>query len=441
MMHALVRPAFSLVGFCVARFGLGLGESGNFPAGDQDGRPSGSRSGSGPSPPASSTPAPTSAPSSRRSWSRFSSCPTGRTGSTPSSSPAPSAWHGSSSGWRPTRRRAHHPRISAAELDYIRSDSPPAELRSQDPAAQAPRGARDVGLRPGEDHRRRLVVLPLLGGQVPLRQVRPRYQGPRPSAHHHLRLRRLRAASPGGGSPRPSSAGLVRQPRPQDRPPRERALHPARRARHADPHPVQRRRRLLRAAADGPFHGGARGKRRRTGRALERVAGAGARGRRPGRAARPRGPELRLGQGVHGGGGGGHRRPPPSATWRPPLIGVRPQRPVYWIAVLLMACAAAGHQAWSANLFTVVSDVFPKAATASLVGFGGMFGAVAGLMADWSLGRVLSSSGPAGYLFAFLIAGSLYLVLLRGAAGPHAPDDARSTRTLDTRNPGNRHES
>lgn len=82
---------------------------------------------------------------------------------------------------------------------------------------------------------------------------------------------------------------------------------------------------------------------------------------------------------------------------------------LYWIAVLLMAAAAAGHQAWSANLFTVVSDVFPKAATASLIGFGGMFGAVAGLAADWSLGRVLSTSGPVGYLFAFLAAGSVYL--------------------------------
>jgi ACS family hexuronate transporter-like MFS transporter len=84
----------------------------------------------------------------------------------------------------------------------------------------------------------------------------------------------------------------------------------------------------------------------------------------------------------------------------------------YWFAVLLIAVAAAGHQAWSANLYTLVSDVFPKAATASVIGFGGMFGAVAGLVADWSLGRVLSSSGPAGYMFAFLLAGSVYLFCL-----------------------------
>jgi MFS transporter, ACS family, hexuronate transporter len=84
----------------------------------------------------------------------------------------------------------------------------------------------------------------------------------------------------------------------------------------------------------------------------------------------------------------------------------------YWFAVILIAFAAAGHQGWSANLYTLVSDVFPKAATASVIGFGGMFGAVAGLVADWSLGQVLSTSGPAGYMFAFLIAGSAYLFFL-----------------------------
>ncbi|MGA9117033.1 MAG: MFS transporter [Bacteroidota bacterium] len=85
---------------------------------------------------------------------------------------------------------------------------------------------------------------------------------------------------------------------------------------------------------------------------------------------------------------------------------------LYWISVLLIALAAAGHQAWSANLFTLVSDVFPKKATASVTGIGGMVGAVAGLLADYSLGRVLTSSGPAGYFFAFLVAGSAYLILL-----------------------------
>ncbi len=85
---------------------------------------------------------------------------------------------------------------------------------------------------------------------------------------------------------------------------------------------------------------------------------------------------------------------------------------LYWIAVGLIALAAAGHQGWSANLYTFVSDVFPKAAVGSVIGFGGMCGALAGLLADWSLGHVLSTSGPRGYLFAFLIAGTAYLFFL-----------------------------
>jgi MFS transporter, ACS family, hexuronate transporter len=84
----------------------------------------------------------------------------------------------------------------------------------------------------------------------------------------------------------------------------------------------------------------------------------------------------------------------------------------YWIAVLLIALAAGAHQAWSANIFTLVSDVFPKKAIASVTGIGGMVGAVSGILADYKLGQVLMSSGPAGYFFAFMIAGSLYLVLL-----------------------------
>lgn len=84
----------------------------------------------------------------------------------------------------------------------------------------------------------------------------------------------------------------------------------------------------------------------------------------------------------------------------------------YWLPVILIALAAAGHQAWSANLFTLASDVFPKRATASVVGIGGMMGAVAGLLSDWGLGTILQDSGPAGYFFAFLVAGSCYLVIL-----------------------------
>ncbi|MEI6865258.1 MFS transporter [Flavicella sp.] len=83
-----------------------------------------------------------------------------------------------------------------------------------------------------------------------------------------------------------------------------------------------------------------------------------------------------------------------------------------WIAIFLIGLAAAGHQAWSANIFTLVSDVFPKKATASVVGIGGMVGAIAGICADIALGSVLDKAGNSGYFWAFLIAGSCYMVIL-----------------------------
>lgn len=83
-----------------------------------------------------------------------------------------------------------------------------------------------------------------------------------------------------------------------------------------------------------------------------------------------------------------------------------------WLAVVLIGIAAAGHQAWSANLFTLVSDVMPKKAVASVTGIGGMIGAVAGIVSDKALGKILDASGNTGYFWAFLIAGSMYLIIL-----------------------------
>ncbi|WP_339917167.1 MFS transporter [Yeosuana marina] len=83
-----------------------------------------------------------------------------------------------------------------------------------------------------------------------------------------------------------------------------------------------------------------------------------------------------------------------------------------WLAVFLIGLGAAGHQAWSANIFTLASDVFPKKATASVVGIGGMIGAVAGIVADALLGSVLDTAGNTGYFWAFLVAGSCYLIIL-----------------------------
>ncbi|MCB1132037.1 MAG: MFS transporter [Verrucomicrobiae bacterium] len=83
-----------------------------------------------------------------------------------------------------------------------------------------------------------------------------------------------------------------------------------------------------------------------------------------------------------------------------------------WLAIVLIGIGAAGHQAWSANIFTLVSDVFPKKATASVVGIGGMVGALAGMVSSYALGKTLDQAGNTGFFWAFLIAGSLYSVIL-----------------------------
>ena len=81
-----------------------------------------------------------------------------------------------------------------------------------------------------------------------------------------------------------------------------------------------------------------------------------------------------------------------------------------WGAVLLISLAAAAHQAWSANIFTFVSDMFPKQAVGSVTGLGGMAGAVGGIIFAAATGHILERTGS--YLVPFLIAGSAYLVAL-----------------------------
>ena len=81
-----------------------------------------------------------------------------------------------------------------------------------------------------------------------------------------------------------------------------------------------------------------------------------------------------------------------------------------WVAVLLVALAAAAHQGWSANMFTLASDMFPRHAVATVVGFGGMAGAVGGMLIAKLTGYILETTGS--YLPVFLIAGSTYLTAL-----------------------------
>jgi MFS transporter, ACS family, hexuronate transporter len=86
-----------------------------------------------------------------------------------------------------------------------------------------------------------------------------------------------------------------------------------------------------------------------------------------------------------------------------------------WEAVLIIGLAGAAHQAWSANLFTTVSDMFPKHAVGSVVGLGGMAGSVGGLIFPIAAGALLDSfqaSGnvTAGYAILFGVCGSAYLI-------------------------------
>ncbi len=82
-----------------------------------------------------------------------------------------------------------------------------------------------------------------------------------------------------------------------------------------------------------------------------------------------------------------------------------------WAAVLLIGLAAAAHQGFSANIFTLVSDTVPRKAISSVTGIGGMAGAVGGMLVAKVVGWVLDATGK-NYLVPFLLAGFAYLVAL-----------------------------
>jgi ACS family hexuronate transporter-like MFS transporter len=88
-----------------------------------------------------------------------------------------------------------------------------------------------------------------------------------------------------------------------------------------------------------------------------------------------------------------------------------------WPAVLIIGLAAAAHQAWSANIFTTVSDMFPKSAIASVTGIGGMAGSVGGVLFQWIIGMLLASYKAAGnietgYSLLFIVAALAYILAL-----------------------------
>ncbi|MEQ2010072.1 MAG: MFS transporter, partial [Limisphaerales bacterium] len=81
-----------------------------------------------------------------------------------------------------------------------------------------------------------------------------------------------------------------------------------------------------------------------------------------------------------------------------------------WVAVGLVSLAAAAHQGWSANLFTLTSDMFPRRAVGSVVGIGGMAGAIGGMFIALIVGEILQRTGS--YVPIFIMAGSAYLIAL-----------------------------
>src|SRR5438552_19144227 len=86
-----------------------------------------------------------------------------------------------------------------------------------------------------------------------------------------------------------------------------------------------------------------------------------------------------------------------------------------WYPVLIIGLAAAAHQAWSANIFTTVSDMFPKNSTASVTGIGGMFGALGGILLTWLVQKNLfvhyraMGKIEAAYYIMFIVCGAAYL--------------------------------
>jgi len=77
-----------------------------------------------------------------------------------------------------------------------------------------------------------------------------------------------------------------------------------------------------------------------------------------------------------------------------------------WVAAVLITIAASAHQAWSANVFSLAGDMFPRRVVGSLTGLGGMIGAVGSMVLFFVTGKVLKATGD--YLPVFIMASLAY---------------------------------
>ena len=90
-----------------------------------------------------------------------------------------------------------------------------------------------------------------------------------------------------------------------------------------------------------------------------------------------------------------------------PPVMLAPGVESVWGAVLLIGLATAAHQGFSANLYTIPSDMFPRKAVGAIIGIGGTLGAIGGMFMAKFTGWVLDATGS--YMPMFVIAGSMYL--------------------------------
>jgi ACS family hexuronate transporter-like MFS transporter len=86
-----------------------------------------------------------------------------------------------------------------------------------------------------------------------------------------------------------------------------------------------------------------------------------------------------------------------------------------WYAIIIIGIAASAHQAWSANLYTTVSDMFPKYLVATVIGIGGMMGSIGGMAVAKFAGGLFDHYKAlghiqTGYYIMFIISGLAYLV-------------------------------
>jgi ACS family hexuronate transporter-like MFS transporter len=94
----------------------------------------------------------------------------------------------------------------------------------------------------------------------------------------------------------------------------------------------------------------------------------------------------------------------------------------YWLPVIIIGIACAAHQAWSANIFSTVGDMFPKSAIATITGIGGMAGGLSSFLIQQGAGRLFDYAGksqmkflgfesePAGYFIVFVFCSVAYLI-------------------------------